>query len=328
VNVQAGEDDHAWHLYSGGSIKEAKCRLDTDGKETAKIGCDPILFRPPEKVILGHQEERGVPQTTVMAQALVASDWEAQVSMVILEHQQQDWTQWESAFTSILGQTEFSALYGDFPPEFQMPPGSPTTDMIQWNFDEQGYPVPPAGFDLAAPEYDGQGAILAKWESLGGDTGVLGSPTEGIRPTADGLGLVGLFQGGAIYWHPDTGPEAREVHGGIYAKWAALGWETAVVSTYGWTIGFPITDELETVDRIGRVSHFQGASIYWHPETGAYFIGGAIRQLWWDLGAEQSQLGYPISDEESTGNGIERVNAFTGGWIYWDESQGPYVVYP
>ena len=130
---------------------------------------------------------------------------------------------------------------------------------------------------------------------------------------------------------PFTGTRHRgplEVHGAIYAKWANLGGETAVVSAYGWTIGYPISDELLTADEIGRVSHFQGASIYWHPDIGAYFVGGAIRQLWWDLGAEQSLLGYPISDEESTGNGIERVNAFMGGWIYWDESQGAYVVYP
>ena len=64
-----------------------------------------------------------MPQTTVMAQALVASDWEAQASMVILEHQQQDWTQWEFAFTSILGEEQFSALYGDLLPRIPDAPG-------------------------------------------------------------------------------------------------------------------------------------------------------------------------------------------------------------
>ena len=65
-----------------------------------------------------------------------------------------------------------------FSPEFQMPPASPTTDMIQWNFDGQGYPVPSAEFDLTAPEYDGEAAILAKWASLGGDTGSSAPPRK------------------------------------------------------------------------------------------------------------------------------------------------------
>src|SRR5262249_51355299 len=122
--------------------------------------------------------------------------------------------------------------------------------------------------------------IQEKWMSLGGSTGFLGSPVTDEMATADGIGRFRHFQGGSIYWHPETG--AHEVHGDIRKKWASLGWESGVVSAFGWQIGYPLTDELSMADGIGRVTHFQTASIYWHPDTGAHFIGGAIRQLWWE----------------------------------------------
>ena len=170
-----------------------------------------------------------------------------------------------------------------------------------------------------------QGSILDKWTSLGGKTGFLGAPITDETPTPDGRGRFTHFQGSSIYWTPETG--AHEVHGLIREKWAAMGWENGVVSAYGWTIGYPLTDETPTAYELGRVNDFEGASIYWHPDTGVYFVGGAIRDKWWELGAEQSPLGYPISDETSTGNGIERVSAFMGGWIFWDESRSAYEVY-
>ena len=164
-------------------------------------------------------------------------------------------------------------------------------------------------------------SIQEKWMSLGGSMGFVGSPVTDEMATADGIGRVSHFQGASIYWHPETG--AHEVHGAIRDKWASLGWESAVVSVFGWQIGYPITDELSTADGIGRVSHFQGASIYWHPNIGAFFIGGAIRQRWLEHGAERSELGYPTTDETTTGYG--RYSVFTGGSIYWTPAKGTYA---
>ena len=82
-----------------------------------------------------------------------------------------------------------------------------------------------------------------------------------------------------------------EVHGGIHAKYLALGAEASF-------LGYPRTDETGTPDGIGRFNHFQGGSIYWTPTTGAHEVHGLIRDFWAQQGWERNPaLGYPISDE-------------------------------
>ncbi|MCF6511873.1 hypothetical protein E9564_08740, partial [Blastococcus sp. MG754427] len=65
------------------------------------------------------------------------------------------------------------------------------------------------------------------------------------------------FQGGSIYWSPDTG--AHEIHGPIYDTWATLGWENSA-------LGFPTSDEYD-IDG-GRRSDFQNGYITWTPSDG------------------------------------------------------------
>jgi uncharacterized protein with LGFP repeats len=84
---------------------------------------------------------------------------------------------------------------------------------------------------------------------------------------------------------------AREVHGAIRAKYLALGAEASV-------LGYPTTDETGTPDGIGRFNHFEGGSIYWTANTGAWEVHGLIRGFWAANGWERNpNLGYPISDE-------------------------------
>ncbi|HEX2057471.1 MAG TPA: galactose oxidase-like domain-containing protein [Actinomycetota bacterium] len=167
-------------------------------------------------------------------------------------------------------------------------------------------------------------AIDDKYASLGGSSGFLGNPVSPEQATPDGAGRFRHYQGGSIYWHPATA--AHEVHGAIRAKWQSLGWETSF-------LGYPLTDETTTPDGVGRFNHFQGAtvggaSIYWHPSTGAHEVHGAIRGLWSSLGWETSALGYPTSDERDTPHGFARVSDFQRGSIYWDVHRGAYEVYP
>src|SRR5215813_15650170 len=135
------------------------------------------------------------------------------------------------------------------------------------------------------------GAIRDKWAALGWERSFLGYPLTDETSTPDRRGRYNHFQGGSIYWSPDTA--AHEVHGLIRGKWAALGWERSF-------LGYPLTDETSTPDRIGRFNHFQGGSIYWTPQTNAYEVHGAIRDKWAALGWERSFLGYPVTDETST----------------------------
>jgi hypothetical protein len=78
------------------------------------------------------------------------------------------------------------------------------------------------------------GAIYARWMSLGGDTGLLGLPTSneqyGSRPASY---AYSTFQRGAIYaWLAGV----FEVHGDIYNAWQNAGGATGA-------LGLPITEE-------------------------------------------------------------------------------------
>jgi uncharacterized protein with LGFP repeats len=102
------------------------------------------------------------------------------------------------------------------------------------------------------------GAIRGKFDDLAGAGGFLGYPTTDETKTPDGLGRFNHFQGGSIYWTPETG--AHEVHGAIRDKWAALGWERSYLR-------YPTTDEMPTPDGNGRISTFQRGHIHINNEN-------------------------------------------------------------
>jgi len=91
-------------------------------------------------------------------------------------------------------------------------------------------------------------------------------------------------------------------------------------------LGAPLTDEIGTPDGVGRFNHFQGGSIYWTPQHGAFEVHGAIREKWSKLGWETGYLGYPITDETKTPDGVGRFNHFQGGSIYWTPELGANAV--
>jgi hypothetical protein len=159
-------------------------------------------------------------------------------------------------------------------------------------------------------------AIDDKYAELGGPDGFLGQPTSSEADAPDGVGRYQHFQGGSIYWTPDTG--AHEVYGAIREKWAELGWEQG--------LGYPLSGEEGTPDGVGRYNHFQRGSIYWTPDTGAHEVHGDNREKWAELGWEQG-LGYPLSGEEGTPDGVGRYNHFQRGSIYWTPDTGAHEVH-
>jgi stage II sporulation protein D len=160
--------------------------------------------------------------------------------------------------------------------------------------------------------------IAEHYAALGGPGSFLGAAVTGEMTTPDGSGRYVHYAGGSIYWSPSTG--AHEVHGSIRELWSALGWETSF-------LGYPVTDETTTPDGVGRYTHFQGGSIYWTSRTGAYEIHGAIRGLWSARGWETGFLGYPLTDELTTPDGLGRFNHFQGGSVYWTSSTGAHEVH-
>ena len=155
-----------------------------------------------------------------------------------------------------------------------------------------------------------QSPIDDKYAALDGNSGFLGMSITEERTAPDSIGHYLHFEGGSIYWHPDTG--AHEVHGLIRDKWGSLDWERGF-------LGYPLTDETTTPDGIGRFNHFQGGSIYWTPDTGAHEVHGLIRDKWGSLDWERGFLGYPLTDELSCQqpDSQDRYQVFNGGRLYW-----------
>jgi uncharacterized protein with LGFP repeats len=88
------------------------------------------------------------------------------------------------------------------------------------------------------------------------------------------------------------------------------------------TLGPAVSQERALPDNRGRVEIFRGGAIYWTPENGAHAVSGPIREAWVRDGAQQSDMGYPISDEQPASNGRDRVQYFEHGAIYWNPDQG------
>jgi LGFP repeat len=65
----------------------------------------------------------------------------------------------------------------------------------------------------------------------------------------------------------------------------------------GLSLGQPTAAEKASGDGIGKVRTYEFGNIYWHPAVEAFEVHGAILAHYITTGAEQSTLGYPISDE-------------------------------
>lgn len=151
------------------------------------------------------------------------------------------------------------------------------------------------------------GAIGAYWQSAGASSSFLGQCINDEHDVQGGR--VESFQGGAIYWSPQT--DARSVKGAIREQYNGLGATTSF-------LGLPVTHEIPTPTRIGAFNHFQGGSFYWSPATGAHEVHGAIRVAWSGESWERGWLGFPVSDEYGVAGG--RRSDFQGGSIVWNAS--------
>jgi uncharacterized protein with LGFP repeats len=168
------------------------------------------------------------------------------------------------------------------------------------------------------------GEIYKKWVLLGGEGGPasIGYPVTDEMSTADKTIRHNNFKNGAaIYYSPQAG--ACLIYGDIYKKWVILGSEASS------GLGYPITDEQWTADKVCRYNNFSlGGAIYWTPALGPFFIYGDIYRKWMAQGGEGSGIGYPITDETSTPDKVCRYNTFkNGGAIYWTPQHGAFLIY-
>ena len=160
------------------------------------------------------------------------------------------------------------------------------------------------------------GAIGAAYQAEGGPGGPLGLPVSDEIVAPDGKGRFSRFENGAIYWSPTTG--AHAVRGAIGTLWADRGYERG-------DLGYPTTDEVANPNKAGSAQGFQGGTVFWSEKEGAHLVKGAILRAYADAGFENSDLGYPTTDEiPLTADGA--FSRFEGGAIYWSPRTGAHVV--
>lgn len=145
--------------------------------------------------------------------------------------------------------------------------------------------------DRSAAAFVLTGAILARWEELGGPTGTLGYPSSDPTP-----GGRQMFENNVAL----AGSPVRMVSGAILAKWAALGYETGVA---GPPTGDPV-EFLTFAGTAGTAQAFRDGTIY-AARTGvragqAWLVRGLMLARYTALNGPAGSLGMPTSDEFQT----------------------------
>ncbi|MCZ2819077.1 PQQ-dependent sugar dehydrogenase [Modestobacter sp. VKM Ac-2977] len=168
-----------------------------------------------------------------------------------------------------------------------------------------------------AGAHEVHGAIVTTYLAEGGELRH-GEPVTDEAPTSDGVGRYNHFAAGtSVYWTPGTG--AHQVGGDIRGRWSAMGWELSIH-------GYPRGSERSTPDGRGRYNDFQNGGIYWLPGVGPRSVYGAIYGTWARSGWEGGQLGFPLTNENGTPDGVGRYSHFEGGSIYWTPFTGAHRI--
>ena len=161
------------------------------------------------------------------------------------------------------------------------------------------------------------GRIGAAYQAADGPKGELGLPTSSEKKTPDGVGRYTTFEHGTIYWSPKTG--AHAVSGKILDLWSENGSELG-------DLGYPTSDAVRNPNKEGVSQGFQNGTVFQAADGDPRIVEGAILDKYKDLGYENSDLGYPTSDEISLSNGGGALSRFENGGIYWSPNTRAHAV--
>ncbi|MFN0144594.1 MAG: LGFP repeat-containing protein [Mycobacterium sp.] len=147
------------------------------------------------------------------------------------------------------------------------------------------------------------GAILSKYESVGGATGDLGYPigteSDGGVPNSR-ISSFGAPDKPVIFWTPDTG--AIVVRGAISAAWSKLGGATG-------TLGTPTGEPSVSGDTITQT--FSGGEISWNQATKEFSTSPA------DLASSLSGLELPDAVAQTPAGTAPGDASGKSGWRSW-----------
>jgi len=77
----------------------------------------------------------------------------------------------------------------------------------------------------------------------------------------------------------------------------------------------------------GWAQNYANGVIYYTAAAGAWAVSGSILARYQALGGPSSVLGFPITDETGTPDGVGRFNHFEGGSIYYTSATGAHAIY-
>lgn len=93
-------------------------------------------------------------------------------------------------------------------------------------------------------------------------------------------------------------------------------------------LGQPIGNESRCAhNKQGRYRHYEGGTIYWHPDTGAHEVHGVIREKYRSLKEYWGVLGFPTTDQMTTPDRIGNYNHFQNGSIYHTPYTGAHEIH-
>lgn len=136
------------------------------------------------------------------------------------------------------------------------------------------------------------------------NNGIIGTCINNEYDVAGGRGKAEDFRRGTAYWSPETG--AHALFGRIGAHYSNLGGPSS------W-LGFPRSSEMVLPDGNGRYVEFENGAIYWTNETGAHAVPRDIMNAWGEIGYENGDIGYPISDPVERNGGV--IQQFQRGFV-------------
>jgi uncharacterized protein (TIGR03437 family) len=194
--------------------------------------------------------------------------------------------------------------------------GSGYVQMVQSNgADAAVYMIAKA--DQAGAAYVVGGAVLTRYQGLGGPAGALGYPTSD-----QSAGGTQQFQNSAAL----AGNPVRVVSGIVLSKWALLKYETGAA-------GAPLSEAsaFSTLGaNSGATQSFANGVIYGAtagPRAGqAYFVSGPILARYNAIGGAAGSFGMPVGDETVTGS-FDQQN-FEGGNITYSAGDAAAVEHP
>lgn len=120
----------------------------------------------------------------------------------------------------------------------------------------------------------------------------------------------------------EKGAAPQSVTLGGYTTSGAIGVKYATASA---VLGAAISPEYTNQRFGGAYQLFENGTIAYLPQYGAYIVIGGNNSVWQFIGAQDSDLGYPISDEYAPMTGGVMQN-FQFGKISWNPATGSHVI--